>query len=240
MKHLIICLFLFPFPALAQQKGMVWDYPIKPGMEKWQKFESVDEMYQACQIPDNVLKQLSTESLVDICLNFPAPPLFALFNYPQQAFIDFYSNFNGIRELFQRKDAGLYLSKRYASMSLSDFNPLWQLHRQSLFISHYKFVEAILSQPQVIASLDVKSRKALLKEATHKMDEKFSRNDLFSGFSIGFNLWVIGNLLYSENRSSLASLNQEILQTALKTGTFAGIEVDLLYNQAKKYAYENE
>ena len=141
-KQLIIVVFCLVTCALSAQE-VIWDYPVKPGMGQWQKFKSVDEMYQACQIPDNVLKQLDTESLVVICLNFPSTPIFPFFNYPQQAFMEYFSNFNGIRELFQRKDAGLYLTQRYALMSFSDFNPLWPLHRQGQFISHYIFVDRI-------------------------------------------------------------------------------------------------
>ena len=127
MKNIIILLFCLIVSVLNAQteieKKLQWDYPVKPGMESWKQFKSMDEMYQACQIPDNVLKQLDTESLVDICLNFPAPPLFPLYNTPQQGFMEYYTNFNGIRELFQRKEAGQYLLKRYALMSFTDFNP---------------------------------------------------------------------------------------------------------------------
>jgi len=227
---LLHVLFYFFVTVLnAQTEKPAWDYPVKPGMEKWKQFKSVDEMYQACQIPDDILKQLDTQSLVDICLSFPAPPLFPLFNTPQQGFMEYYSNFNGIRELFQRKDAGAYLLKKYTSMSLSDFNPLWQLHQQGRFISHYKFIESILSQPQVIASLDSKGRMLLLKETVRKMDEKLSKNDLFSGFSLEINLWVIANVFYSENKAAFEKYNRQNIQSALKTGTFVDIDGDMLY-----------
>ena len=225
--------------ANAQQKA-TWDYPVKPGMEKWQQFKSMEEMYQACQIPDNILKQVDTESLVDICLKFPALPLFPLFNTPQQAFMEYYSNFIGIRELFERKDAGQYLLEKYALMSLSEFDPLWPLHQQGQFVSQYRFVESILSQPQIIASLDANGHNALLKESIRKMDEKLIKNDLFGGYSLSINMWVIGNLLYSENRSLLQEHNQEAIQTALKSGFFDNIDVDMLYKQAKNYLYENK
>ena len=241
MKYLLIkFLIMTSFVLYAQQSELAWDYPVKPGMEQWKKFKSVDEMYQACQIPVNFLKQLDTESLVEICLNFPAPPLFPIFNTPKHAFMEFYSNFNGIRELFERRDAGRYLLKKYSEMSLSEFNPQWPLYRQGQFISHYKFIESILSQTQILTSLGSVGRNSLLKESIRKMDEKISKNDLFSGFSLEINLWMIGNLLYSENRSLLQGYDDEALQTAIETGMFVDIDVDRLYQQAKKYAHENE
>jgi hypothetical protein len=240
-RFLIVIFSLAACVVNAQTKEKVtWDYPIKPDTEPRSQFKSMEEMYQACQVPDNVLKQLDTESLVDICLIFPAPPLFPLFNYPQQAFMTYYSNFNGIRELFERKDAGRYLLKKYAKMSFSDFNPLWELYQQGEFISHYKFVEAIIAQPQIIASLDAKDRRTLLKETIRKIDEKLAKDDLFSGYSLEINLWAIVTLVQSENKSLLQGYDQKKLQTVMETGMFVDIDADRIYQQARKYAYENE
>ena len=103
-------LFIFcPIYFKCTRKKLTWDYPVKPGMEEWSKFETIDAMYQACQIPDEILKKLDTESLVDICLKFPAQPIFPFFNTPQEGFMSYYYNFNGIRELLNRKDAGQFL-----------------------------------------------------------------------------------------------------------------------------------
>ena len=233
------CLFTDVLHAQTTEK-ITWDYPIKPSSEQWRQLKSVEQMYQACQIPDNVLKRIDTETLVDICLNFPAPPLFPLYNYPQQAFMTYFSNFNGIRELFERKDAGHYLLKKYAMMSFADFNPLWPLHQQGEFVSHYKFIEAILAQPQIISTLDEKDRKALLKETLKKIDEKLAKEELFGGFSLEINLWAIVTIVHSENKALLQGLDRKNLQTAMKTGMFVNIDADRIYQQAKNYTYENE
>ena len=225
---------------LTRSDGIVWDYPVKPYMEQWGQFKTMDDMYRACQIPEGILKNLDTESLVELCLNFPAPPLFIIFNTPQQAFMQYYSNFNGIRELFQRKDAGQYLLEKYSSMSLDEFNPIWELHEQGRFVSHYKFIEAILSQPQIMESLGSDGRKALLKEAIKKINEKLFKNDLFGGFSLEINMWVILRVLYSENESLLQWVNQQNLQETLATGMFINIDADRLYQLAKSMTYEGE
>jgi len=233
---LINSLFVF-----SQTKTkVIWDYPLKPGMKEWYQLKNLQEMYQAYQIPNSVLKQLDTESLVDICLNYPAPPLFLFFDTPQQGFSGYYSQFNGIQELFNREDAGRYLLKKYSSMSLSEFNPHWELHQQGRFVNHYRFIESILAQPQVVASLDAQGRKVLLQEAICKIDEKLAKTDLFGGQSLEINMWVIGRLLYSEDKLSSQDYNLQNIQTAMATGKFIDTDVDLLYQQAKEYAYENK
>ena len=59
-------------------------------------------------------------------------------------------------------------------------------------------------------------------------------------YSLQINMWVIGNLLHSENRSILQEYDQQKIQTALKMCLFVDIDVDMLYQQTKKYVYENE
>jgi carbonic anhydrase len=60
-----ILLLSTTFLATAQ-KSQTWDFPIKPGMEEWAKFQSRQEIVDACQIPENTLRTLSTEELTDI------------------------------------------------------------------------------------------------------------------------------------------------------------------------------
>lgn len=46
--------------CFSQPNNIDWDYPIKPGTEEWTNFKSGQEMLNACQIPENILKNLST------------------------------------------------------------------------------------------------------------------------------------------------------------------------------------
>ncbi|MBA4408088.1 MAG: hypothetical protein Q8S54_16055 [Bacteroidota bacterium] len=234
MKLLMILILFVPIITFSQVERPKWDYPVKPGSEEWRQFKSTDDMYIACQIPDDILRQLNTEDLVHICLNFPATPQFLLFNTPQDCFMAFYSNFNGIRELFNRKDMGYYLINRYTKMSMSDFNPLWPLHEQGKYISQYKFIEAILAQSQVIKSLNSEERKSLMKEVIRKIDEKLVKRDLFSGNNIQINLWVMAKILSYENKLYIPNMNIKDVQTFLDSGMPVDVDVNSIYELAKK------
>ena len=43
---------------------MIWDFPIKPGTEKWAKLKTEKERFDAMQIPKDILSQMSTKELV--------------------------------------------------------------------------------------------------------------------------------------------------------------------------------
>jgi carbonic anhydrase len=69
MKNLLIIFgfFIVSFAAMAQEKKVAWDYPVKPGSEEWAAFTTGLQMQKVCQIPENILEQLSTNELVVIC-----------------------------------------------------------------------------------------------------------------------------------------------------------------------------
>ena len=231
-------MILISYALNAQERKKTWDYPVKPGMEEWQHFKSIDEMYKACQIPENILKTLDTESLAQICMDYPAPLVLIIYNSPQAGFSSFHSNFNGIRELFRRKDIGKYLLKKYTNMSFADFNPLWPIEKQGDFSFKYQFVETIIAQPQVIQSLDATDRKLLLKEVIKKFDMKNSRTDLFGGNSLVINAWIMARILHSENKFSTKYTNKSEIEMSLESGQLVDYDIQCIFQQAKKYTNE--
>jgi hypothetical protein len=202
---------LFSFFALnAQGKNISWDYPVKPGSAKWQQFKSIDEMHEACQIPEDILKKLSTESLVQICADYPAYFDLFIYNTPQAGFESYYSHFNGIRELLSRKDVGHFMLKKYASMSLTkDFQ-----------------------------SLNSEDRKLLLKEAIKKFDEKQTRGDLFGGSTLAVNAWILGRILYEEGKLLTEFSKKSDVELYLNSGQMMDYNFETIYQQAKSFINE--
>jgi hypothetical protein len=237
IKNLILLLFVASTVS-AQEKKVAWDYPVKPGMKEWLVFKSTEEMYKAVSIPENVLKKLDTELLVQICLNYPALPVVFLFNSPQDGFDNLYKHFNGIQELIERKDAGEFLLKQYATFSLRDFNTLWTLEKQGEFVHRYYYIEIILAQPQILQSLKSEDRKLFLKEAIKKFEEKQLRDDLFGSNALEMNAWILAKILAAENKLSSKFPNKTELELSLKSGRMVDYDLSSVYEQAKSYSYE--
>jgi hypothetical protein len=224
------------FVVTAQEKKLTWDYPVKPGSVEWQRLSSLDEIYEACQIPDNILKKIDTESLVQICFNYPASPVLFSYNSPQAGFNVLYSNFNGIRELLERKDVGHFMLNKYCSMSFkNDFNPLWKLGEQGAFVFKVEYFEIFLCQTQVIQSLDTKERKLLMKAALDKFDEKVSKADLFGGSTLAVNAWILARLLNEEDK--LESKFPE-MEYSIESGLMIDHDLQSIYTLAKMHTNE--
>lgn len=94
-----------------------YTYPIVPGSSEWANFDTVYEMIEVCQIPEDILKNMSTEALVKTVLNYPLLMDLMAGNTPREGFAVMMSNFNGLQELSTRSDAGDYLDTEYLDFS---------------------------------------------------------------------------------------------------------------------------
>lgn len=123
IKQIFIISFLLiisiQFKGQAQNIG--YDYPIRPGTDEWKSLKSSQEMIDACQIPADILKNLSTASLSKLCLDYPLLSDMLFSNNLQEGFDIVSSKFNGFQELFKRKNAGSELLKLYNNFDISSF-----------------------------------------------------------------------------------------------------------------------
>ncbi|MDE5810266.1 MAG: hypothetical protein K2H59_08320 [Muribaculaceae bacterium] len=71
----------------------------------WQYLETNDERWAALQIPKDMLSTMSTEDLVEACMNYPLATDCFFYNIIEQGVASVISRFNGFAELKRRDDA---------------------------------------------------------------------------------------------------------------------------------------
>ena len=174
MKKLFVfisCLFIWSCNSqLDNNCAEDWDYPVKPGMEEWKQFQTTEEMINAIQIPDNILFCLSTEKLTDLCLHSPLIFNAWAFNDLNQGLDQTFSELNGLRELFARKDAAKYLLKRYrANISSLSF-----LVDEDFEIEEDAFIWRYVV-PGNLVHLELEIKKGALTTSTTLIDALLSR-----------------------------------------------------------------
>lgn len=86
-----------------------YEYPVTPLMEEWKEFDSHIEMIEACQIPDNILKHLSTPALAETVANYPLLSDMLAWSDKDVGVQSVASNFNGLEELLSRENGIDYL-----------------------------------------------------------------------------------------------------------------------------------
>lgn len=94
-----------------------YKYPVYPNSPEWEVYaQDRGRLKAMLQIPENTLKELSTEELVNTVLEYPCFNDMYYYNSKQEGFEAMCNSFNGINELFQRTDAGNVLLEKYESI----------------------------------------------------------------------------------------------------------------------------
>lgn len=89
--------------------------------EVWKTFMSFEEMMNATQIPEDILKELPTDTLVALCMNHPLAGIYNCYNNPINGVLVVMNHFNGFQELKRRTDAAEKVLDFYEKMDI-DYN----------------------------------------------------------------------------------------------------------------------
>lgn len=154
-----------------------------------------------CQIPQPVLDTISTEALVQSCLDYPY--LFGIFPESffdsQDAFESIINHFNGLKELYQRNDGIFMIFERYLCLGIENYFYDINLISGNTFI--YFFLEVFLARDTVLEELDIKSKKVLAEKALETFDTNLTTYDRHSVYS----LMILGNLMRLDNYQPFVS-----------------------------------
>ncbi len=195
------------------ENALSWDYPVKPGSEKWKTFQSGMEMVEACQIPKSVLSGLSTEELLLICLKYPLLLDIGAFNFFSDGYAAYERNFNGIREFYQRSDAAVVIYSYYKQLTLDNA----KMYSSIFFIFRISVVEYILSAPSVISKFSAQQRKEVATELNSKLNLKKSQPGDFPHNYLNSTYRALIPIIKSDSNGNLSS------EDAKLAGYFTGV-----------------
>jgi len=163
-KLLLLGFMLFACASFAQKSNTPYDFPVKPGSEKWQSFKTVDDMYAACQIPADVLSNLSTAALIQTCLRYPASSILLIHGSPQLSFDEWKQHFNGIAALLARKDAPAQLLEFYKTVDVKGYTKFKTEIEKGGYTFLLMMIDAIIVQDEIVGKMDLAQKKQLLSK----------------------------------------------------------------------------
>jgi hypothetical protein len=212
-----ILLMLLPCLAIGQEKKTTWDYPIKSGMEEWNRLKTESERIAVLQIPEDILATLSPDDAVRLCITLPAFFIFTAFNTPQEGFSVMLERYNILKHILTRKDVGSGLIAAYKDADLLGFKTLpysddfWSL---KLF-----YLELLLSQKEFLQNLKPEEKLELISEARLKFMEKISNENFANLPELLFSFKIMATILDVEkNEEYMASPNKEAITRFIDTG----------------------
>jgi hypothetical protein len=207
----------------AQGGAKPFIYPVAPGMKQWMEMKSVEEKRKACQIPQEVLKNLSTSDLVETCLNYPLFRDVFLFDNIQEGFNMLVRNFNGMQELLSRPDAVSTLMSTFASVDPEGYDPNWASLLKGTYAIRLSSIEILLAQRTLLDQLDRAKSKALVGECLQKVQNKVKHPDIYGSLELTTTTLLAGRALQKENFPPLGekAAHNAQLQSFLKNAFVA-------------------
>jgi hypothetical protein len=192
---------------------------VKPGTAEWKTFESNEAMVKSCQIPEKILSALSTENLTELCLQYPLLHDVFAFNSTNDGLDKLFGDFNGMRELYKRKDISENLVKRYAE-KLQNFSFLDGKDsdlEKGRFIVSVSTLEVLLSRIEQ----DIRDReiqKEILQHLVSGYEGKQKYADYFKGLGFQTNFYSRSHIISKMNKMGIERLPQKDKNSVLFSG----------------------
>ncbi|MFA5248594.1 MAG: hypothetical protein WC415_05255 [Patescibacteria group bacterium] len=198
----------------AEVVDVAYDFPIKPGTDEWKKFTSYGEMLTATQIPDKMLKSMSTRALVKTCLDYPNSGSIGAHNSLQQGLEAIVSGFNGLQELLKRDDAGIELLAQYRlvneeiKISIKNIDSGDSLN---WYYFKHTLIEMLLAQESIRSNMSEGDEKALIKECLNNFNLKKGRQDIYNITSSESMILIMKKVLEKRKAGPLIDEKQAVI-----------------------------
>lgn len=197
MLVFMIATFTLPIRAVAQPEFTF------PAGESLKGMKTNPEIVAAMQLPVDILKSMPTAQLVKTCLDYPLYPDIVFYDSLRKGMDALIAQFNGLRELMNRQDAGVELLKVYCATYPRDFDASLPADRIGAFTMKIGFLELLLGQEPVLKTLDLKQCAVLLEESLRKLETKLNYPDIYGRISIDATVMAGFRLMTSEKTGEL-------------------------------------
>jgi hypothetical protein len=174
--------------------------------EIWKTFNSLEEMQKATQIPEQLLKVMSTENLVKTCLNYPLFFIYTAYNNEMEGIKVIMNSFNGFTELKKRPDAAHELIKLYSSLEIP-ISGRYSVDTKSglsgnITLLHLGYLELVLSSEEISNSISNQDLNELHDIVLDKYQIKIDNPQTYSMFSIRKSLLLGAKVMLLKDNSN--------------------------------------
>lgn len=227
--------------------------------DEWAKFTCLEEMIKACQIPDQIISNLSTQKLLEVCMQYPLVNNYIFYNDQFVGIDNVVKYFNGFTELFKRLDAAETVIDYYYNIDIDSVTSYKdkKLHKTGISPLEVDALELIMYSnyiPNLFSSNNIhklelavnKVRAGKLRNSEIFSTMSVSKSELLK-FGILFNtgeltkeqkdqidFYFSHNANLNFNLSSTSSVNgNSVLATSSTEGviyTRGGKQVKVIYN----------
>ncbi|MBT2562997.1 hypothetical protein J7E50_22470 [Pedobacter sp. ISL-68] len=207
ITYLMVLFMLLQITVVSSQTK--YTYPVQPGTSEWKKFKSTAEMINACQLPDDIVRNSTTEELLEICLNYPLIDNYVANNSYYEGFNNIVLGFNGLKEFFSRDNAHSVLLKYYLAEDLTNIEKLNADILKGKFVYRITTLELMLANTSIINKLSQTEKTAALKGLETKYALKGKYADYF-GYTGKASIAFLGNKILPDLGKQKETVNSAL------------------------------
>ncbi len=195
-------------------KNQMFSYDSVTNPEVWKTFMSFEDMMEATQIPENILKEIPTDTLVALCMNHPLAGVYTFYNNHLEGASIIMDHFNGFQELKRRQDAGEKIIDFYENLNI-DYNigemtrNPYSCHFTEITPFQVGFSELVVASKKIEDVYSDKNIVRLERVVNEKYEEKL-RNKKYNNISALGHSLLIGAQLKMQKSGPVKQLNQFI------------------------------
>jgi hypothetical protein len=172
-------------------------YPLTPESPEWKNLKTGEEMYQVCQIPDGILKNMCTKGLIDTWMTYPLLLNIFAWENPQKGIDQIGNKFNGLPELYGRNDAGIELLTKYETTNPGGYDINWSSIQKGRFSIDLYVLELTISHPKVVSQFNNVQLNSLLNKSLLNRNVKMS-DPLYNPLSDVSDLYLMSRVMITK------------------------------------------
>ncbi len=183
--------------------------------EVWKTFMSFEEMMNATQIPEDILKELPTDTLVALCMNHPMAGNYLCYNNHIKGALSVMKRFNGFQELKRREDAAEKIMDFYEKMDI-DYNVIdrkknpYARYRTEVKPLQVGFTELVIATKDIPELYSDKNIDRLERIANVKYEAKIQNKKYNKVSALGHSLLIGAQIKMKKEGKSNTKLQQFI------------------------------
>lgn len=153
-----------------------WSYDTVASPEQWKQYHSLDEKFEACQIPATVLSEMTTNALVKTCVAHPLANIYSAYGNRLNGIGVFADRFNAFQELLTRSDAAEAFVEVYSNVKVTaDYcNPYTMDNTFMLSSLSIGFLELLMGSglfPDIISPINRQKLREIAEKRINDLQE---------------------------------------------------------------------
>jgi len=222
---LLILFSWFAGAVIAQtstERKLSWDYPVKPGTERWERHTTTQERVADVQVPREVLTALSTEDLTYVCLENPLMGSLFVYSPYDRGLDTLFVRYNCFRELLHRKDVikGLLNWYNDAMQNLSFLNGNASDVQKGKIVRKIAVTTLLFNRCQMPDISKTETLKEILKQLCYGYEKMLTYPDFFGSASFEANYFTRAKIIIHLDEKFLEKIPSKEKNAVFVTGKY--------------------